>query len=454
ALAEHSIRADHALHIIRFCSLAGEQAFLKNSLSDALKYFGKVLEKMETEDAARLAIQLKVCDIYTAMGNYTAAETVLSDLLAKGESHPLKVRVTANNKLAETLQRQGKYSEALARLNDSLAIIKAPLFKSNFKFAIALDRTFIFILSRVKVPTPSPGRVERLTLLCDTLRRLWMVMVIVDNKSMLHISYRFLRVAIQLGRPVEMATAHQYLALTVCNTPTPNFKAGLMHSQMAMDLGQSIGAHEIVAGALIRIAAFLTWQAKSREAISYSERARETLLAVGNMWDLGNAIIFSYFSNRTLGKLTEALSSAQGLLRLGERTGSKGLVSSGSSKIADVLFLQGNLSEAEKNLDVAMQVAEKNNLKFDFFQALKVAGFSRLHRGQLNEARGFFARAIKLNEEAKGSFFTAYVQEAYLGWIESYLKDKVQMEQLLRTDSTEIKTIRKYLLQAAAIEKN
>jgi predicted ATPase/serine phosphatase RsbU (regulator of sigma subunit)/tRNA A-37 threonylcarbamoyl transferase component Bud32 len=454
ALAEHAIRAGHDGHIIKFCSLAGEQAFQKNSLSDALKYFGKVLEKVDSSDSSRLPIQLKVCDIYTAMGNYTAAESVLTELLAKGAAHTLKVRVTANNKLAETMQRQGKYAEALQRLNDSLAIIKAPLFKRNFKFAIAVDRAMIAVLSHIKNVSPSPDRTERLTLLCDTLRRLWMVMVIVDNKSMLHISYRFLRVAIQLGRPIEMATAHQYLALTVCNTPSPNFKAGLMHSQRAMDLGQSIGAHEIVAGALIRIAAFLTWQAKSREAISYSERARETLLAVGNMWDLGNAIIFSYFSNRTLGKLTEALSSAQGLLRLGERTGSKGLVSSGSSKIADVLFLQGNLVEGEKNLELAIQIAEKNGLKFDLFQAMKVAGFSRLHRGQLNEARGFFARAIKLNEEAKGSFFTAYIQEAYLGWVESYLKDKVQLEQLLRTDSTEIKAIRKYLIQAAGIEKH
>lgn len=452
ALAEHAIRADHADYIVKFCAAAGEQAFLKNSLSDALKYFGKVLEKLADEDVNRLSIQLKVCDIYTAMGNYTAAETFLSEILASGASLPLKVRITANNKLAETLQRQGKYADALQRLNDSLAIIKSPLYKKAFKFAIALDRAYIFLLNYLKNLKPSAERSERLSLLCDTLRRLWMVMVIVDNKSMLHISYRFLRVAIQLGKPVEMATAHQYLALTVCNTPHPDFKAGLMHSQKAMDIGQSIGAHEIVAGALIRIAAFLTWQAKSREAISYSERARETLLAVGNMWDLGNAIIFSYFSNRTLGKLTEALSSAQSLLKLGERTGSKGLVSSGSSKIADVLFLQGNLTDAEKNLELSIQTAEKFNIKFDLFQALKVAGFSRLHRGQLNEARGFFARAIKLNEEAKGAFFTAYVQEAYLGWIETYLKDKVQMEQMIRSDSSEIKTIRKYLAQAALIE--
>lgn len=449
SLAEHSIRSKSEILIRKYCFKAGELAQFRNSLAEAIFFYEKLLEIRDLEDALKQLVLFKKSQVLIALGKYKESEEILLKLLA---GNP-KDKVALFNSLAESLQRQGRYQESQSYLMQAMKELSSPIVDKRYWLAILLDRLLILAAKGNKLFKFSAPRNDKNKEIAEVLKRLWMVQVIYDNKPLLHIAYRLLRVTFQLQDKKEMAIGHQYLALTLANQKNPQFNLALQHALSAVEIGKSIAAQEVVAGSMIRIAAFLTWQAKSREALEYGQKAREILLAVGNMWDLGNALIFIYFSHRSLGQLQEALSTAQSLIKLGERTASKGLISSGSSKAAEVLFLMNSNQDAEACLRQALDIAENFKLQFDKFQALKVAGFSRLHRRQYFEARNFFQTAIRLNQDNKDSFFTAYISEAYLGWAEALIRDTAVFENMIRSESAELKKVQEYLQKARTVER-
>ncbi len=421
--AEHAIRAGDHKRTVYYCIQAGLSAFERHANFESLEYFGHAISsnrivESSVENQRRMFIGR--ADALVSLGNYEEARQSLDEVLKLYRDDLVK-SVEINSKIAECLQREGKYKEAQELLATGLRQLGWSIDFEKPKRKELLDRFFIRVHSLMKIFfKPSERKLERLRVVADSLKKLWMVNVIIDIKPLLHISYRTLRVSQWLGVSEHLAVAYQYLSFSLMNLEVPDAKKAFGYAHQSIDVGRQAGADEIVAGSLVRLAAYNSWTGNFKDSKKYSDSAREALTAIGNLWDLGNAVIFSYFSNRALGRLREALSDAYTLRQLGERTGSNGMIASGSCKIAEALLLLGDIKAYEESIEFSLEFTQKHNLKFDLFQVLKTKGLGHLLQKQYLDSTLCFSDAVKIVESG-ASFFKAYLSYPYLGLMESYL---------------------------------
>ncbi|NQY99240.1 MAG: SpoIIE family protein phosphatase [Bdellovibrionales bacterium] len=419
--AEHAIRADDHDRIMKYCILAGNSAFHRHANKESLDYFDQAIKANEVK-AADPEVQREMflgrAEALVSLGNYEKAREALGRVLELYKDNVVE-SVEINSKIAECLQREGKYKEAQELLAQGLKSLGWPVYFQKPRFGELWDRLLIALFPFFsKIFKPSEAKQKKLRVVADCLKKLWMVNVIIDIKPLLHISYRTLRVSQWLGVSEHLAVAYQYVSFSLMNLSQPQPKRAFEYAHHSIDVGRKAKADEVVAGSLVRLAAYNSWIGQFKDSKKYSDSAQEALTAIGNLWDLGNAVIFSFFSNRNLGRLRDALTDAYTLKQLGERTGSNGMTASGSCKIAETLFLLGDIESYEEAIDFTINLSKENNLKFDYFQALKTKGFVHLTMGELAPAMTCFREAVEMVESG-ASFFKAYLSFPYLALLEA-----------------------------------
>lgn len=424
SLAVHALHSTDAQRIVEYCTCAGEIALQKNANEDARTYFSQAEEALghfKADLKQIINIKFNLAECFLRLGRYKEARTYL-DEVQKGSSDKL-LGAKARAKVAECYQREGRHEESKAELYAALETLRFRIRGRWFWLPIFLDRLGILLFSLLRrFGSRTPAHKEMDLAITGVLKRLWMVHVVNDTSRLTHISYRLLYVASKIGVSEELALAYQYLSFSIANSARPNIPLGLKYARRAVDLARAVEAHEVVAGSLVRMAAYFTWQGKSTEALEYSEKAREMLIALGNLWDVGNAIIFSYFAHRTLGFLDKALATAHSLVKIAEETGSQGMMASGKTKVAEVLFLMNRFEEGESQITEVFEITKKNKLVFDYFQTLKVYGYANLYRGKLHDAIKLFDKAAEIVDNSPRSVLAAYRSDAYLGWCETALR--------------------------------
>ncbi len=426
-LAEHSINANDRERSIKYGVQAGKKAFERHVLEKTEYYFSKAVELLgSTIEDNTVPAYVGLADVYASKGNYEKSQQLLEEVMEK-YSITLEDEVGVLTKLAECKQRAGDYQEARTYLHTALGRLDIRTRESSNRFLHLWDKFLVFLFSTKFGNLVRTEKMQvRYHLAADVLRKLWMVQVIFDMKPLLDISYRMLFYATVARNQNLLAVAHQYLSFSLMNQDAPQTEKVFFHAKKSIQIAKACGDNEVVAGSMVRLAAYNNWTGNFEESKKYADEARDILIAMGNLWDVGNAIIFSFFGNKSLGRLKPAVSDAYSLRQLGEKTGSAGMLASGTCKVAEMAFLNGKTKEHDELIEKGLSLAEKNNLEFDRFQLLKAKGYAALNRGNFRDARGIFAEAVAIIENGKASFFKAYLSFAYLGFCEStFLDDNV-----------------------------
>ena len=448
-LAEHSILANDRDRTIKYGLVAAKASFDRHSLDKAKYYYIVVTEKIGLDiNDQNLDAFLGYADVNVALGKYDIAMESLQALIDKKILNNEK-EVVVLSKLAECLQRSGDYKKAREILTEALKKLSMPLWTKHLWLSYIIDAFFaslFFYFS--KVFGISEKKKQKYVLACDVLRKFWMVQVILDMTPLLHISYRMLRYSYKLPICTEQAVAHQYLSFSLMNRDKIDGKKAFYHAKKSIQIAKKTRDNEVVAGSMVRLAAYHSWMGLFEESKKYADEARDILISMGNLWDVGNAIIFSFFANKALGNTKGALSDAYSLQQLGEKTGSAGMLASGTCKVAEILFLNGEATQSEDALQKGLELANENSLSFDKFQLLKAKGMVALLRGNLEESREIFSQAISILESGKASFFKAYLSAAYLGFCEAVFKDRS-----IGSEDDLVKKAKKYLDACRVREK-
>jgi serine/threonine protein kinase/serine phosphatase RsbU (regulator of sigma subunit) len=440
-LAEHSIKSMDSERVIKYATEAGILSLKKHSLEKAEYYLSSVIASIgESYQDEYLKAYISLSEVYMGLGQYDKSNDLLQKLLSFTNSSR-ENKVIVLTKLAECVQRSGDYKTARTYLVEALNQLDLKFDCKYLTIKNWLDSIMFRLLNTwVASLFITQNMVAKYSLAADVLRKLWMVQVILDMTPLLHISYRMLKYSSIANNPQLKSVAHQYLSFSLMNLLPPQSEKAFYHAKKSIQIAKQCGETEVVAGSMVRLAAYHNWLGKYEESKSYADEARDTLIATGNLWDVGNAIIFSFFANKALGKLQQAVSDAYSLRQLGEKTKSNGMLASGTCKVAEVALLRGRGEEFDTLIKDGIELVDRCNLSFDKFQMLKAKGMGDILRGNYDQARKSFVAAIEIIEQGGASFFKAYISAAYLGYCES-----VFLSSQITTDMEEFQLATQYL---------
>lgn len=438
-LTEQCIAIGDVARIIKYGRMAGESALLRHAKKEAARYFKASLEAIggigDGQHLQAVEIQQRLGESLILLGLFSEARALLNALKDIQNLSPI-LRSRILSKIAECLQKEGNYEESRKTLIEALDVLGQKLSRTYGALTSFRDLVRISIFRLVpRSLLQAVVSVDLAKAASEVYSRLWMVQLVHDMNPLLHVSYRFLAMGYVIGPGEQLALALRNLSLALANQTEPRISEALRYSREVVDVARQASANDALASGMVGLAAINTWRGQYKEALLYCERSREMFISVGNFWDLGNSLIFFYFCRKALGNFEEALAHALGLVELGERTGSNGLKASGHAKAAEVLFLMGKREESDSHIEMSLNLARLHKLSFDLFQALKVKGQIQLFNGSYAESRDSFQAAISILEEKGGSFFKAYISEAYLGWIESLIKTGAFQPEMKRIEA-------------------
>lgn len=425
-LAEHCVSIQDLERTVKYCRMAGDAALVRHAKKEAARYFKSALmaakELNQTNPVLMNELQMRLGESLVLQGQFSDARAIFDSLKDVSNLTPV-FRSRVLSKIAECLQKEGSYDESRAFLVQALHVLGQKLSKEFGPLTDFRDRVRVWCFRAVpRVWLQMFVGKEHAKAAAEVYSRLWMVQLVHDMNPLLHVSRRFLAMGYVIGPGEELALALRNLSLALANQVEPRISEALKYSREVVDVARQASANDALASGMVGLAAINTWRGEYKEALLYCERSREMFISVGNFWDLGNSLIFFYFCRKALGNFDEALSHALGLIELGGRTGSNGLKASGHAKASEILFLMGKQQVSESHIESSLSLAKQHRLSFDLFQAIKAKGQMLLYSGQFQESRDTFQAAISVLEEKGGSFFKAYISEAYLGWIEATIK--------------------------------
>jgi len=421
--AEHAFLGGDAGRVWRYSRAAGERAQARYANEQALVYLRRAIDAAAAAGAPAAEVRAarsRLTETLDLLGRYAESVAESTRVLEGGEALGPEERARALTRIAYSLLKSGQAKEARDRLLEALAALGEPLRLSTGRRARALSRAR-YARAALSARLGRRRRADsRGALRVEILYRLWSASI-ADAALLPPLAYRMIAGALPLGPSRELAIAHRVLTVTLVQLPRPRWERALEHGRRSVEIARAIQAPLEAAIGSLYTADVYCWSARFREALPWLQTAREGLSALGNMWELANAHIFSFIAYRATGRLDEALAHAQSILEIGERLGVPNTISNGCQKMADILLLRGEQAKGDTYLGRSLALAEERNLGFERFQAHKILGATRLREGRYEDARRHYGAAVDVLEQNR--FLQAYLGDAYFGRAEAFLRD-------------------------------
>jgi serine phosphatase RsbU (regulator of sigma subunit)/tetratricopeptide (TPR) repeat protein len=436
-LALHFGRSDDEVKGLEYCRRAADRAKELLQNEQALALYRRCDEIVAGRGVApdapeRMELALLVGEVHDTMGVYPEAQAIYEKALGI-ETRPFeKARILT--RLSQTLLKRGEIEDSRQNLVASLELVgwHVRVQSPNLAFWAFLAR-LEYLVSVVVTRLSPRGRTEpgpRAALINECLTRLWLIHSIHDvgrhNRKMYYFAYRNLAMAQRVGECRELSVAHRMMAITLCQGPRPNFVSSVRHIFRCVEVARRVQAKMEIAVGLLYVGIVHTWSNQPATAVGYLKTAQESLEQLGDVWELVNTHIFQFMCYRVLAKLDDALVHALEIVKIAERANAAGSLASGSAKVGELLLYKGEQAQGEDYIRRASTLAEEKKLRFDGYQAAKVRGLLALRAGRWEQAREAYQKAIELNE--KNNFMRAYIFDAYVGWAESVVRNRVLCE--------------------------
>jgi eukaryotic-like serine/threonine-protein kinase len=431
-LAYHFARSDDQEKALTYCLKAGDRAREQLANEQALGYYKQADDLLAARtvpvgDPRRIDLIVKRAEVLDTLGRYAEAEEGYRGALNLTKDPVTTARYLT--KIAYGQQKSGRYDDSKASLIQALRTLGIRLFLTGIGPKVAVYWELLrYGLTRLRLAI-SPPREDaqpdaRRALAIEIVTRLWVFYGMVDSAKMYYLAYRLFWLTLPFAGSKDLSNAHRILASTFCQGRRPRFEAATRNAYRSIEVARRLTAKMELATAYTYAGIIECLRARPREAIPYLEKGLEMLQTIGNLWDLVNAHIFLFRAKKALGKLDDAISHAQTILKIGEKADAKGSISSGCQKLGEVLILKGDRRNAFDYARRALKIAEDNKLTFDTYMSNKLIGMLLLREGKCAEARGHFAKSIAINEAPGSSLMRAFVYDTYIGWAEAVVRDE------------------------------
>ena len=325
ALAHHSVCSGDQATTLTYALRAGDKARHEVQIHLAFDLFQRAHDLLPDGDRVlRLEVSEKLADVEYLLGRYAAALPRYAAVLAEAADAADRARI--ERKVGQIHFQKGDLTGSAERLWRAAHLLGDREPRGQSMIGVALGREMAGHLShrmvRRKLESDERQR-ARLQALSAIYLRMVRTYYFLDPMVMILASLRALDRAERVGESHELS---QSLAMTAMIYATvTRYETALAYAGASVDMASRLGSpwHVGSAHGLHGMVSF--FRGETSEALAHLEKAREALLASGDIFELGSAMAHMGFSLILLGDFRGALARMRELQAICDRTGTEQL---------------------------------------------------------------------------------------------------------------------------------